>query len=126
MRKAEFRFLHAMGDSVCTYTGPIRMDNGETILLAAMHGHFVKLSNGHLALIYVMRQDIAPDGLHYASCRRACGALVNSDHGLSWDLAREYRLHELDFATGSEGNHIPRRGEIQSVHRIALPEVVDM
>jgi len=67
-----------------------------------MHGHFAKLGNGDLVLIYVMRQDIDPDGLHYASYRRGCGALVSSDHGLTWDLTREYRLHEFDFATGSE------------------------
>ena len=69
-----------------------------------MHMHFVKMPDGALAMIYVMRQDIAPDGVHYASYRRGCGALVSRDHGLTWDLTREYRLHEFDFATSMEGS----------------------
>jgi hypothetical protein len=55
-------------------------------------------------MIYVMRQDIAPDGIHYASYRRGCGAFVSRDNGLTWDLTREYRLHEFDFATSHEGS----------------------
>jgi len=70
-----------------------------------MHAHFVKLPNGHLAMIYVMRQDIAPDGIHYASYRRGCGALVSTDNGETWDLSSEYRLHEFDYATSGDGPH---------------------
>jgi len=43
------------------------------------------------------------DGIHYASYRRGCCALVSRDNGLTWDLSREYRLHEFDFATSQEG-----------------------
>lgn len=70
-----------------------------------MHLHFVKLSNADPMVIYVIRQEIAPDGLHDASYRRGCEALISSDHGLAWDLSREYRLHEFDVAAGSEGTH---------------------
>jgi hypothetical protein len=70
-----------------------------------MHMHFVRMPDGALVMIYVMRQDIAPDGVHYASYRRGCGALVSLDHGLTWDLTREYLLHEFDFATPKEGAH---------------------
>ena len=70
-----------------------------------MHMHFVKQENGDLVMIYVMRQDIAPEGVHYASYRRGCGALVSQDQGQTWDLSREYRLHEFDYATGLEGPH---------------------
>jgi hypothetical protein len=69
-----------------------------------MHMHFVKMADGTLVMIYVMRQDIAPDGVHYASYRRGCGALVSRDNGLTWDLTRECRLHEFDFATSREGS----------------------
>ena len=68
-----------------------------------MHMHFVKMPDGALVMVYVMRQDIAPDGLHYASYRRGCGALVSRDNGLTWDLTRECRLHEFDFATFQDG-----------------------
>ncbi len=70
-----------------------------------MHMHFVKMPNGNLAMIYVMRQDIAPDGIHYSSYRRGCGALVSKDNGLTWDVSREYMLHEFDHVTAAEGTH---------------------
>ena len=41
LQRAEFQFLHAVGDGVSPYTGPVQMDNGELILLAVM-------SMGHL------------------------------------------------------------------------------
>lgn len=87
-------------------------DNGKTwtpieIIHRAgrMHVHFVKMPNGDLVMIYVMRQDITPDGLHYNSYRRGCGALVSRDNGLTWDVSREYMLHEFDFATGAKVKH---------------------
>lgn len=33
------------------------------------------------------------------------GALVSRDNGFTWDLSRELRLHEFDFATAKEGAH---------------------
>ena len=76
----------------------ISKDNGQTwsplkILHRGgrMHMHFVKTPDGALVMIYVMRQDIAPDGIHYASYRRGCCALVSRDNGLTWDLSREHR-----------------------------------
>ena len=70
-----------------------------------MHMHFVKTPGGALVMVYVMRQDIAPDGIHYASYRRGCCALLSRDNGLTWDISRECRLHEFDFATSREGTH---------------------
>ena len=78
----------------------VSKDNGQTwsplkILHRGgrMHMHFLKTPDGALVMIYVMRRDIAPDGIHYASYRRGCCALVSRDNGLTWDLSREHRLH---------------------------------
>lgn len=81
-----------------------------------MHTHFVKMPDGALVMIYVMRQDIAPDGVHYASYRRGCGALVSRDNGATWDLSRECRLHEFDFATSREGTHAEGIGILACGH----------
>jgi len=106
------RWISAGNDNFCGAAVSISKDDGRTwtplrIIYPGgrMHMHFVKMLNGDLAMIYVMRQDIAPDGVHYASYKRGCAALVSRDNGLTWDLSRECRLHEFDFATSQEGPH---------------------
>jgi hypothetical protein len=49
--------------------------------------------------------DVALKACAEIGYRRGCGALVSRDNGLTWDLTREYRLHEFDFATAKEGAH---------------------
>lgn len=106
------RWIPTQNDNYEGCAVSISKDNGQTWSAlktlhrgGRMHMHFVKMSDGTLVMIYVMRQDIAPDGIHYASYRRGCGALVSRDNGFSWDLSRELRLHEFDFATAKEGAH---------------------
>jgi len=106
------RWIPSGNDNYCGAGVSISKDDGQTWTPVQiihrggrMHMHFVKMPNADLVMIYVMRQDIAPDGIHYASYRRGCAALVSQDNGLTWDVFREYRLHEFDFATSQEGPH---------------------
>ena len=104
------KWIAAHNDNYCGFGISVSKDNGKTWSPikavhhgGRMHGHFVKLGNGDLVMIYVMRQDIAQDGLSYASYKRGCGALLSRDNGRTWDISREYRLHEFDYATESRG-----------------------
>ncbi len=105
------RWIAAKNDQYEGCAVSISKDNGQTWSPlqtlhrgGRMHMHFVKMPDGALVMIYVMRHDIAPDGIRYSSYLRGCGALVSRDNGLTWNLTREYRLHEFDFATAAEGS----------------------
>ena len=104
------RWIPVNNDNLCGEAVSISKDEGKTwspmrqIWEAGRnHAHLLRLENGDLVMTYVMRQDVGPDGEHYASYRRGCGALVSKDNGQTWDVSSAYALDEFEYVTAAEG-----------------------
>lgn len=102
------RYLDAPNNDSLEGTGvSISRDDGVTwspiqVLYDAgrHHAHLLKLPNGDLLMVLIVRVDI--QGGRLASYRRGLEAIISHDNGLTWDLAHKYVLDDYEFYDGAE------------------------
>lgn len=101
-----YRFVNLHNDNMEGIAVSISKDNGAS--WSALHGlykggrmhpNLQLLSNGHLVMTYIVRQDY--EGVERVSYRRGCEALISRDHGQTWDMAGKYILDEFEYSDGT-------------------------